>query len=101
LVSNFLGSSEMHVEMGSSRRISGRDGLLVASDGVLDNLHMDEIVALLRTGTAGEAARKIGALAGERMAAPLTGKPHKPDDLTLIVFSRRGVRRGMPDLPAL
>jgi serine/threonine protein phosphatase PrpC len=101
LVFNYLGSDEMHVEVGSNRRISSRDGLLVASDGVLDNLLVDEIVALLRTGTAADAARKISSLAAARMAAPQAGKPHKPDDLTLIVYSQRGVRRPAPALPAM
>ena len=91
----------MHVEVGSSRKISTRDGLLVASDGVLDNVLNDELVALLRTGTAADAARKISALAGERMRTPQPGKPHKPDDLTLIVFSQRGARRPTPPLPAM
>jgi hypothetical protein len=51
---------------------------------------MDEIVALLRTGSAPKAAAAIGALAWERMQEPpQDGKPHKPDDMTLIVFSQR------------
>jgi serine/threonine protein phosphatase PrpC len=101
LVFNYLGSNEMHVEVGSSRKISSRDGLLVASDGVLDNLLTDELVALLRTGTAAQAARKISKLAAERMATAQPGKPHKPDDLTLIVYSQRGTRRPPPVLPAM
>jgi serine/threonine protein phosphatase PrpC len=96
LVSNYLGSAEMHVEMGSGRRLSDRDGLLVASDGVLDNLLLDELVGLLKSGPAEKAAAKIAELASERMREPRDGKPHKPDDLTLVVFSRRGVKRTAP-----
>jgi serine/threonine protein phosphatase PrpC len=94
LVSNYLGSEAMHVEVGSARAISSRDGLLVASDGVLDNLMLDEIVALLRTGSAAAAAAKIAGAASTRMRTPQEGCPHKPDDLTLIVFSRRGASKG-------
>jgi hypothetical protein len=83
----------MHVEVGSVRKITSRDGLLVASDGVLDNLLIDEIVGLLRTGSAATAAAQIGALAWQRMQAPQNGQPHKPDDMTLIVFSQRRGRR--------
>ncbi len=90
LVSNYLGSDAMHVEVGSGRKLSGRDGLLVASDGVLDNLLLDEIVGLLKRGTAAKAAMQIAALASQRMREPQDGQPHKPDDLTLIVFSQRG-----------
>jgi serine/threonine protein phosphatase PrpC len=93
LVSNYLGSAEMHVEMGSGRRLSDQDGLLVASDGVLDNLLLDELVGLLKSGPAGKAAAKIAELASERMREPREGRPHKPDDLTLVVFSRRGMKR--------
>jgi serine/threonine protein phosphatase PrpC len=96
LVSNFLGAEQMHVEMGSGRQLAERDGLLVASDGVLDNLLMDELVALLRTGPAATVASNIAALALERMSAPADGMPHKPDDLTLIVFTRRPNGRRAP-----
>ncbi|HMP07863.1 MAG TPA: protein phosphatase 2C domain-containing protein [Lacipirellulaceae bacterium] len=93
LVSNYLGFDGMHVEVGSVRKVTTRDGLLVASDGVLDNLLIDEIVALLRTGSARTAAAKIGALAWSRMEAPCDGQPHKPDDMTLIVFTQRRGRQ--------
>ena len=49
-VSNVLGASDMRIEVGSQRRIAPRDTLLIASDGLSDNLHTEEIVALLRTG---------------------------------------------------
>jgi serine/threonine protein phosphatase PrpC len=93
LVSNYLGFDGMHVEVGSVRKVSNRDGLLVASDGVLDNLMLDEIVEMLRTGSAAAAAARIGALALKRMQEPQDGCPHKPDDMTLIVFSQRRGRR--------
>jgi serine/threonine protein phosphatase PrpC len=92
LVSNYLGSEGMHVEVGSARKLSSRDGLLVASDGVLDNLMLDEITAILKSGTAEKAAVKIAAIASERMRNAQDSKPHKPDDLTLIVYSQRGMR---------
>ncbi len=93
LVSNYLGSAEMHVEMGSGRKVLTRDALLVASDGVLDNLKMDEIVGFLKGGSAAVVAAKIAAVASARMREAQEGQPHKPDDLPLIVFSRRGKRR--------
>jgi hypothetical protein len=50
---------------------------------------LDEIVGLLKSGSAIDAAKNIAALASARMRTPMDGQPHKPDDLTLIVFSRR------------
>jgi serine/threonine protein phosphatase PrpC len=98
LVSNYLGFDGMHVEVGSVRKVSRLDGLLLASDGVLDNLLLDEIVELLRTGSAATAARQIGSLAMQRMTAAQDGKPHKPDDMTLIVFSQRRGRSTSPSV---
>jgi len=89
LVSNYLGSEGMHVEMGSGRAVAGRDGLLVASDGVMDNLLLEEIVALLRNGSSATPAVTIATLASQRMQGVQDGQPHKPDDMTLIVYSRR------------
>lgn len=90
LVSNYLGCETMHVEMGSRRKLALRDAVLVASDGVLDNLLQEEIVALLRSGSVAKAAARLAGLARQRMTEPKEGQPHKPDDLTLIAFSRRG-----------
>ena len=90
LVSNVLGAAEMHVEMGSPRKLAERDGLLVASDGLLDNLLMEEIVAGLRMGPMFRVAANLAGLGRQRMETPQDGKPHKPDDLTLLAYSRRG-----------
>ncbi|MEM9659275.1 MAG: protein phosphatase 2C domain-containing protein [Planctomycetota bacterium] len=90
LVSNIVGVAEMHVEMGSARRLAERDGVLVASDGVIDNLLQRELVELLRSGSAQRSAAQIATLARRRMDRPQDGLPSKPDDQTLIVFTRRG-----------
>lgn len=92
LVSNYLGSERMHVEVGSARKLSSRDGLLIASDGVLDNLTTEEIIGILKSGAALTAATRITAIASQRMQVAQDGLPHKPDDLTLIVYSQRGVK---------
>jgi serine/threonine protein phosphatase PrpC len=89
LVSNVLGAAEMHVEVGSGRQMAQRDGLLVASDGVLDNLLPDEIIEMLRSASAAEVASQIAITARRRMEMDDATVPSKPDDLTLIVFSRR------------
>ncbi len=91
LVSNVLGTSDTHIEIGASRKMAARDTLLIASDGVFDNLHTDEIVQLIRKGTIQNAAEEIMRVCTERMNAPEQGAPSKPDDLTLILF-----RRGRP-----
>jgi serine/threonine protein phosphatase PrpC len=86
LVSNVLGAPDMRIEVGSQRRIAARDTLLIASDGLSDNLRTDEIVALLRTGPLDAASERLAELARARMHAPGGGEPSKPDDLTFLAF---------------
>lgn len=90
LVSNMLGTADMHVEIGSTLELAARDTLLVASDGLFDNLTLDEIVDTLRRGSLAESAEALLGLAGERMRGARDGQPSKPDDLTLCVFRREG-----------
>jgi len=93
MISNVIGSPEMHVEMGPAIRMAERDTLVLASDGLLDNLLPAEIVALVRTGPLDQAVGQLVALAMERMNgqpdSPAT-TPSKPDDLTVIAFRPRG-----------
>jgi serine/threonine protein phosphatase PrpC len=89
VVSNVLGVPDMRIEVGSQRRLAARDTLLLASDGLSDNLRTEEIVALLRTGPLDAACDRIAELARARMHAPGEGEPSKPDDLTFVAFRRR------------
>jgi serine/threonine protein phosphatase PrpC len=90
LVSNVLGAPDMRIEIGSQQRIAAHDTLLLASDGLSDNLRTDEIVALLRTGPLDAACDRLAEVARARMYAPSDGEPSKPDDLTFVAF--RGAR---------
>jgi serine/threonine protein phosphatase PrpC len=92
LVSNVLGLPDMRIEVGSQRRLAARDTLLVASDGLSDNLRTEEIVALLRSGPLDVACDRLAEVARARMHAPGDGEPSKPDDLTFVAFRRRSPR---------
>jgi serine/threonine protein phosphatase PrpC len=89
MISNVIGSPQMHVEMGPAIRMAERDTLVLASDGLLDNLLPSEIVHHVRTGRLDRAVGQLAAAALERMngtpEAPGT-TPSKPDDLTIIAF---------------
>jgi serine/threonine protein phosphatase PrpC len=89
LVSNVLGVPDMRVEVGSERPLSSRDTLLLASDGLSDNLHVHEIADHVRRGPLRDAAEALAATARRRMYAPRDGEPSKPDDLTLLAFRLR------------
>jgi serine/threonine protein phosphatase PrpC len=93
LVSNFLGSRDMRIEVGSAVRLAAHDTVLVCSDGLVDNMRLPEIAGLMRCG---RLDRAVGALA-EQALARMRGAaesapgehPSKPDDLTVIAFRRR------------
>ncbi|MEE9609480.1 MAG: protein phosphatase 2C domain-containing protein [Myxococcota bacterium] len=90
IVSNVIGASDMRIEVGSGRKLALRDTLLLASDGLFDNLRHEEIVSYLRTGRIEQVAKRLADLARKRMTEPAGEDPSKPDDLTFVAFRRIG-----------
>lgn len=88
LISNWLGAPDMHLQISSSLPMALRDTLLIATDGLFDNLRRDEIVELVRKGPVSEAATALSAEARRRMQNPRHGEPSKIDDLTCLLFRR-------------
>lgn len=92
LVSNLLGGQDMRIELGATLTLAPRDTVVLASDGVSDNLHLDEIVERIRKGPLRTAANELASLGAKRMQAPTEGAPSKPDDLTFIAIRRRSTK---------
>ena len=88
LVSNFIGTAAMRIDVGATVELSPRDTILLASDGLMDNVHLDEIIECVRKGSLSDAASSVAELAHRRMQAPCAGQPSKPDDLSLILFRK-------------
>ena len=88
LVSNVVGSPEMRIEMGPDIVLAARDTLLVSSDGLFDNLYVEEIVELSRKGALAQSAKMLSELAVARMRTAQDGAPSHPDDLTFILYRR-------------
>jgi serine/threonine protein phosphatase PrpC len=88
LVSNMVGAEDMRIEIGPVLAISPHDTVLLASDGVADNLHVEEIVARARKGSLTEVIRSIAVAASRRMREPNGKHPSKPDDVTFIAYRR-------------
>jgi len=86
VISNVIGSVDMRIEVGSAVALSPRDTLLLASDGLSDNLHMPEIVECIRKGSLQDVTENLARLARERMQGGVDGEPSKPDDLSFAVF---------------
>jgi PPM family protein phosphatase len=107
IVSNFVGSRDMRIEVGSAIRLAPQDTVLVCSDGLVDNLRLAEIAGVIRCGALD---RQLAALAGEAVAR-MTGEagpeapqgpdshPSKPDDLSIIAYRRRPGREVRGRLP--
>jgi serine/threonine protein phosphatase PrpC len=86
LVSNMIGTPDMRIEVGPAVELAPRDTLLLASDGLFDNLHLDEIVARVRKGPLKKTIQTLAEDCRQRMMEGGHKNPSKPDDLTFIVF---------------
>jgi len=89
LVSNFLGTTDMRIDIGAEIRLNARDTVVVASDGLMDNVHLDEIIERVRKGPLVRGAHALVGLADARMRAEEEGEPSKPDDLSFIMFRKQ------------
>jgi serine/threonine protein phosphatase PrpC len=86
VISNVIGSTDMRIEVGSAIKIAQRDTLVLASDGLSDNLHLPEIVECVRKGPLASVARKLASQVRDRMESEGESEPSKPDDLTFVIF---------------
>lgn len=86
VISNVIGSDQMRIEIGPSIEMASRDTLVIASDGLLDNLLPSEIVEFVRSGPLDEAVGDLVAEARRRMTETNGDAPSKPDDLTVIAY---------------
>lgn len=89
IILNYVGSPEMRIEMGSVVTLARRDTVLIASDGLVDNLTIPEVIELVRKGPLHKAIQRAAEQARQRMSAPTPGQPSKPDDLTIVAYRRR------------
>jgi serine/threonine protein phosphatase PrpC len=88
LVSNFLGTSDMRIDIGAEVKLQRRDTIIVASDGLMDNVLVGEISERVRKGPLSKAADAVIALAHRRMNGTAVEQPSKPDDLSVILFRK-------------
>lgn len=86
LVSNVIGLSDMRIEIGPVIELDPRDALIIASDGLSDNLYIHEITEIIRKGRIDRSARQIVSGVQQRMQHPEADKPSHIDDLTFIMY---------------
>lgn len=92
LVSNFLGTPDMRIDIGTEVKLQPRDTIVLASDGLMDNVLVAEVVERVRKGPLNKAADAVIGLARRRMNGTAAEQPSKPDDLSLILY-RKPYRR--------
>ena len=88
IVSNVLGDGAAHIEIGPSRIMACHDTLLVASDGLTDNLSTEEIIRIARKGSIDRALSQLMEITTQRMQGTAPGQLCKPDDLSVSLFRR-------------
>ncbi len=99
IISNVVGDRDMRIEIGPPRKLARQDTVVVASDGLCDNLPTREIADLVRRRPFEAKVATMLELARQRMRdayQPGIGGervPGKPDDLTAICFRRNPARR--------
>ncbi len=86
LISNYIGSTEMRVEVGPTMQITPRDTLILASDGLSDNLYDKEIIELCRKGDIKVCANSLLAKCQKYMQQELSDRNSHPDDLSFILI---------------
>lgn len=89
MVFNVLGSHDMRVEIGPRIPLSRFDTILIASDGLADNMRVDQIVELVRKGALSRCIEHLAVLCGNIMSGAHADQPWHPDDLTVLLARRR------------
>lgn len=85
-VANVVGDREMRIEIGAPITMAPRDTLVIASDGLWDNLFVEEVIDKVRTGNITESADDLMQSARTRINEPKDGLPSHPDDVTFVLY---------------
>ncbi len=85
-VSNMVGSPEMRIELTVSLELDPLDTVVLGSDGLWDNLHLEEVTEAVRTGPLEETVAQLMTACIKRMGEPNGEHPSKPDDCTIVLY---------------
>ena len=81
IVSNVVGDPAMHIGVSSPLKLRPRDRVLIASDGLFDNVAVEDAVDATRKGRLAAAIVALGATCRDRMY-----DGGRPDDLTIVAY---------------
>ena len=86
LVSNVVGDPDMHISMTANVELNDDETMLLASDGLFDNLQKNEITNIIKQGELLDCSNELYKKANTRMYETDSSKPSKFDDLSFILF---------------
>ena len=86
LISNYVGTSEMHITVGPIIELAPLDTLILCSDALPDNLYDEEICEHIRKGPFLESITELIADCQKNMLNMAPKRIRHPDDLTLISY---------------
>ena len=72
--------------IGPTIKLAPLDTVIIASDGLIDNLKQDEIIRMARIRPLKKALQRMKDLTVQRMLEVQDGSPSKPDDLTIVGY---------------
>ncbi|MEM6687842.1 MAG: protein phosphatase 2C domain-containing protein [Planctomycetota bacterium] len=93
IVSNYLGSENMHIDIGPALKLSPRDCIVVASDGLSDNVSTEELTTHASSGKSQERIDGLISLARRRMGVHDTQSTNpsvpfgKADDIAIAMMT--------------
>ena len=87
VVTNALGDKVVRMERTTWGTLAKRDTVLLASDGLFDNLTPDRVATMMRGGALLDCVRALAEAARARMESE--DDDAKPDDLTIVAWRRR------------
>lgn len=85
-IDNLIGDGLMHVEISSPFALSKLDTILLASDGLYDNILLEDLINFIRCGKAEEITYELGQCV-KKQINPKTGQNFiKEDDISFIII---------------
>ncbi|MHC8441908.1 MAG: PP2C family protein-serine/threonine phosphatase [Candidatus Eutrophobiaceae bacterium] len=87
IISNAIGSTELDLEFSEQPyQLKQRETIVLGSDGLFDNLYKNEISEIAAKKDLLAAGQHLVETCNSRMSNLSPETPHKPDDLSLILF---------------
>ena len=89
VINNIVGMPDMWIDIARPIQVADLDTVILASDGLWDNLYRDEVAGLVGNRSLMECANRIFRMTTERMKREPNSEFGKPDDLSFILYRPR------------